>query len=135
MGKRLLGSLAASADVDVAALLLFLLHIVLLPVCWQRHYNAILCTHTGTHTLTHTHLWQLIFYTFFNSLSIILVCFVFFATLSERHDALAVHVSRTGSPTRLSASRHSARSGASLSSLSPHGADATGPAAAAVAAR
>lgn len=65
MGKRLLGSLAAIAiavavaiavaDVDVAALLLFLLHIVLLPVCWQRHYNAILCTHTGTHTLTHTH--------------------------------------------------------------------------------
>lgn len=62
MGKRLLGSLAAIAiavaiavaDVDVAALLLFLLHIVLLPVCWQRHYNAILCTHTGTHTLTHT---------------------------------------------------------------------------------
>lgn len=85
MGKRLLGSLAAIAiavaiavaDVDVAALLLFLLHIVLLPVCWQRHYNAILCTHTGTHTHTDTHLWQLIFYTFFNSLSIILVCFFF----------------------------------------------------------
>lgn len=61
MGKRLLGSLAAIAiavavaDVDVAALLLFLLHIVLLPVCWQRHYNAILCTHTGTHTHTLAH--------------------------------------------------------------------------------
>lgn len=63
MGKRLLGSLAAIAiavavavaDVDVAALLLFLLHIVLLPVCWQRHYNAILCTHTGSVSLAHTH--------------------------------------------------------------------------------
>lgn len=61
MGKRLLGSLAAIAiavavaDVDVAALLLFLLHIVLLPVCWQRHYNAILCTHKGSAILAHTH--------------------------------------------------------------------------------